>query len=196
MENFHGTTILMLRHKGQMAVCGDGQVTLQGTVVKSTAKKIRRLHQGKVLCGFAGATADALAIMERFENQLTQHNGHLTKAAVELAKSWRTDKSLRRLEAVMLACDARGMLLISGSGDVLEPDDWILSTGSGGNFALAAGRAMIRHSPGLSAAEIAQESLRIASEICVYTNDRLTLEVLDCEGDPAPGAVPTANPTS
>ncbi|MDR0356425.1 MAG: ATP-dependent protease subunit HslV [Deltaproteobacteria bacterium] len=181
MSTFHGTTIIMVKHAGQVAVCGDGQVSLGSTVIKGTARKIRRLCQDKVICGFAGATADAMAIMERFEEHLNQYSGQLTRAAVELAKTWRTDKSLRRLEAVMLACDANSLLLISGSGDVLEPDDDILTTGSGGNYALAAARALVKNAPHLSASEIAQESIRIASEICVYTNDSLTLEVLDCK---------------
>ncbi|MDR1051034.1 MAG: ATP-dependent protease subunit HslV [Deltaproteobacteria bacterium] len=180
MTTFEGTTIIMVRHNGQVAVCGDGQVSLGPTIIKGTARKIRRLNQDKVVCGFAGATADAMAIMERFEEHLSQYGGQLVRAAVELAKTWRTDKSLRRLEAVMLVCDATSMLLISGSGDVLEPDGPALATGSGGNYALAAARAMIKHSPQMSAPDIAREAIAIASEICVYTNDNISMEVLEC----------------
>jgi ATP-dependent HslUV protease subunit HslV len=180
MNTFEGTTILIVRHNGQVAVCGDGQVTMGATVIKGTARKIRRIGQDKIICGFSGATADALAILERFEDQLSKYNGHLVRAAVELAKNWRTDRSLRRLEANLLTCDANNTLLITGVGDVLEPDDNVLATGSGGNYALAAARAMCRHSPALSAPTIAQEALKIASEICVYTNSNLILEVLDC----------------
>jgi ATP-dependent HslUV protease subunit HslV len=181
MTTFEGTTIIMVRHNGQVAVCGDGQVTLGQTILKGTAKKIRRLNQDKVICGFAGATADAMAIIERFEEHLSQYNGQITRAAVELAKTWRTDKSLRRLEAIMLTCDAHNMLLISGSGDVLEPDGETIATGSGGNYALAAAKALLKHSPEMSAADIAREAIQIASEICVYTNNNITLEVLDCQ---------------
>jgi ATP-dependent HslUV protease subunit HslV len=163
-----------------VAVCGDGQVSLGQTIIKGSARKIRRLNQDKVICGFAGATADAMAIMERFEEHLSHYSGQLTRSAVELAKTWRTDKSLRRLEAVMLVCDASNMLLISGSGDVLEPDDDVLATGSGGNYALAAAKALIKHSPQLSASEIAREAISIASEICIYTNNHISLEVIDC----------------
>jgi ATP-dependent HslUV protease subunit HslV len=182
MSLFEGTTILIVRHNGQVAVCGDGQVTLGPTVVKATARKIRRLGpDNKIICGFSGATADALAIMERFEEQLSKYSGHLVRAAVELAKFWRTDKSLRRLEAALLACDSKNTLLISGAGDVLEPDDNVLATGSGGNYALSAARALCRHAPDMSAPSIAQESLKIASEICIYTNSNIILEVLDCQ---------------
>ncbi|MDR2367585.1 MAG: ATP-dependent protease subunit HslV [Deltaproteobacteria bacterium] len=176
---FQGTTILMVRHNKQVAVCGDGQVSLQSTVLKGSARKVRRLYEDKIICGVAGSTADAFSIMEHFENRLTEYSGNLVRAAVELAKSWRTDKILRRLEALMVTCDSRNMFLISGNGDVIEPDDNLLAIGSGGFYALAAAKALIRHSPSLSAGEIATESLKIASEICVYTNDKLTLEVLD-----------------
>jgi ATP-dependent HslUV protease subunit HslV len=169
----------MIRHQGQVAVCGDGQVTLGQAVIKSTARKVRRLYQDKIICGFAGSTADALTILERFEDQLSKYGGQLTRAAVELAKDWRTDRGLRRLEAVLLAADQNKSLLISGSGDVLEPEsDQILATGSGGQYALAAARAMLRKAPQLTAAEIATEALKIASEICVYTNGNLILETL------------------
>ncbi|MDR1488078.1 MAG: ATP-dependent protease subunit HslV [Deltaproteobacteria bacterium] len=181
MTIFEGTTILIVRHNGQVAVCGDGQVSLGPTVIKGTARKIRRIGQDqKVICGFSGATADALAIMERFEEQLAKY-GQLVRAAVELAKQWRTDRNLRRLEANLLTCDAKSTLLISGAGDVLEPDDNVLATGSGGYYALAAARALCRHAPNLSAPAIAQESLKIASEICVYTNSNFLLEVLQSQ---------------
>jgi ATP-dependent HslUV protease subunit HslV len=170
----------MVRHNGQVAVCGDGQVSMQSTVLKAKARKVRRLYNDRIICGVAGTTADAFSIMEHFENRLTQHGGKLLKAAVELAKSWRTDKMLRRLEALMLACDSSHMLLISGNGDVLEPDDNVLAIGSGGPYALAAAKALTAHSKGLTAGEIATESLKIASEMCVFTNDNLTLEILDC----------------
>jgi ATP-dependent HslUV protease subunit HslV len=173
----------MVRHNNQVAVCGDGQVSFQNVILKGTTRKVRRLNHDKVICGVAGATADAFAILEHFENRLTEFNGHLTKAAVELAKSWRTDKMLRRLEAMMLTCDAKNMFLISGTGDVVEPDDNQLAIGSGGFYALAAARAMVKHSSHLSAGEIATEAVKIAAEICVYTNTNLTLEVLDCTTD-------------
>ena len=176
---FQGTTIIMVRHNSQIAVCGDGQVSLQGIVLKNTARKVRRLFHDKIICGVAGATADAFAIMERFENHLSEHSGHLLKSAVELAKSWRSDKIMRRMEAMMLTCDAKNMLLISGTGDVVEPDDNVLAIGSGGFYALAAARAMLRHADNLSAGDIATEAMKIASEICVYTNDHFILETLD-----------------
>jgi ATP-dependent HslUV protease subunit HslV len=176
---FHGTTILMVRHNNQIAVCGDGQVSLNNVVLKGTARKVRRLYNDKIICGVAGSTADAFSIMEHFENRLSEHSGNLIRAAVELAKSWRTDKILRRLEAMMLTCDSKSMFLISGNGDVVEPDDNTLAIGSGGFYALAAAKALIRHSPNLSAGEIATEAVKIASEICLYTNDHLTLEVLE-----------------
>ncbi|MDR1676875.1 MAG: ATP-dependent protease subunit HslV [Deltaproteobacteria bacterium] len=179
-SQFQGTTIIMVRHNDQIAVCGDGQVSFQNVVLKGTTRKVRRIHKDQVICGVAGATADALAIMERFENCLTEFSGHLTRSAVELAKTWRTDRSLRRLDAMMLTCDAKNMLLISGNGDVIEPDDDVLAIGSGGFYALAAAKALLKYSKNLSAGEIASESVRIASEICLYTNNNLTLEVLDC----------------
>ncbi|MDR0620786.1 MAG: ATP-dependent protease subunit HslV [Deltaproteobacteria bacterium] len=176
---FQGTTILMVRHNGQVAVCGDGQVSFNSVVMKGGAKKVRRLHEDKIICGVAGSTADAFSLMEHLENRLTMYSGNLVRAAVELAKSWRTDKILRRLEAMILACDAKHMFLISGTGDVIEPDDEVLAIGSGGFYALAAAKAMLRHSKTLTAGEIATEALKIASEICVYTNDNFTLEVLE-----------------
>ena len=177
-STFDGTTILSVRYGGEVAVCGDGQVTMGSVVMKGTAKKVRRLHQDKIICGFAGATADAFTIFERFEDKLSKHGGQLTRAAVELAKDWRTDRSLRRLEALLLAVDPETSLLISGSGDVIEPDDGVLAIGSGGFYALAAARALVSRSSGLNAATIAEEAMTIAADICVYTNHNFTLEVI------------------
>ncbi|MDR3153743.1 MAG: ATP-dependent protease subunit HslV [Deltaproteobacteria bacterium] len=174
-----GTTIILVRHKGTVAVAGDGQVSMGGTAIKHTARKIRRLYHDKIICGFAGSTADALTILERFEDHLSQYSGNFTRAAVELSKKWRTDRGLRHLEAVLLAADREKSLLISGVGDVLEPDDNILATGSGGNYALAAARAMIREAPQLDAPYVCRQALKIASEICVYTNDCLSMETLE-----------------
>jgi ATP-dependent HslUV protease subunit HslV len=171
----------MVKHNGQVAVCGDGQVTLDNLVLKSKTRKVRRLYNDQIVCGVAGATADAFTIMDSFETLLNSHTGNIVKAAVELAKSWRTDKALRRLEAMMLTCNSRKMFLISGNGDVIEPDDNVLAIGSGGSYALAAARALTEYAKGLTAGEIATNSLKIASGICVYTNSNLVLEVLDCE---------------
>ncbi|MDR1922042.1 MAG: ATP-dependent protease subunit HslV [Candidatus Adiutrix sp.] len=175
---FEATTILSVRLNGQVAVCGDGQVTMGSTVMKSTAKKVRRLHHDQIICGFAGATADAFTIFERFEDKLVKYSGQLLRSAVELAKDWRTDRSLRRLEALLLAVDNQSSLLLSGSGDVIEPDDGLLAIGSGGSFALAAARALTRHKPELGAADIAAEAMKIAADICIYTNSNFTLEVI------------------
>lgn len=175
---FEATTILSVRHKGRVAVCGDGQVTMGQTVMKGTAKKVRRLYHDKIICGFAGATADAFTIFERFEDKLSKYSGQLLRSAVELAKDWRTDRSLRRLEALLLAVDEQSSLLLSGSGDVIEPDDGLLAIGSGGSYALAAARAMVGQAPDLEAAAIAEESMKIAADICIYTNHNFTLEVL------------------
>ncbi|NDY41862.1 ATP-dependent protease subunit HslV [Dissulfurirhabdus thermomarina] len=172
------TTVLAVRHKGRLAMAGDGQVTLGETVVKHQARKIRRLHHGRVITGFAGATADAFTLFARLEEKLEQYKGNLVRAAVELAKDWRTDKVLRRLEALMIAADRDTSLLISGSGDVIEPDDEILAIGSGGPYALAAARALAAHSD-LAAPEIAEAALRIAASICIYTNDNIVLETLE-----------------
>lgn len=182
-SQFHGTTILAVRHNGQLAMCGDGQVTLGPTIIKATAQKVRIIthDKAKVLVGFAGATADAFAILDLFEKQLSRYPANLAKTCVELAKEWRLERRYRRLEAVLLACDAKTSLMVSGSGDVLQPDDHLLATGSGGAYALAAARALIRRAPELTAKTIAEDSLRIAGEICLYTNDHLTIEVLDCE---------------
>jgi ATP-dependent HslUV protease subunit HslV len=173
----HGTTIVAVRHKGRVVAIGDGQVSLGQTVLKSTAKKVRRLYQGRVLAGFAGATADALTLFEKFEAKLEQFNGNLKRSAVELAKDWRTDRVLRRLDALLVVADLESSLLISGSGDVLEPDDGIVAIGAGGNFALAAARVLAKHTQ-MDARAIAEEAMRAAAEICVYTNEQFTIEEL------------------
>jgi ATP-dependent HslUV protease subunit HslV len=172
-----GTTILCVRHKGAVVMAGDGQVTLGETVIKHKARKVRRLYNDKVLAGFAGSTADAFTLFERFERKLEQYNGNLLRAAVELAKDWRTDKILRRLEALLLVADKERSLIISGTGDVVEPDDGIVGIGSGGPYAEAAARALIKHSQ-LSAREIAQEALKIAASLCIYTNEEIVVEEL------------------
>ncbi|MDR3203455.1 MAG: ATP-dependent protease subunit HslV [Deltaproteobacteria bacterium] len=181
-----GTTILSVRHKGQAAICGDGQVTNGDAIMKSTSRKVRRVHHDKIICGFAGATADAMAIIELFEEQLSKYSGHMIRAAVELTKKWRTDRGLLRLEAVLICSDPTTSLFISGVGDVIEPDEQVLATGSGGNYALAAAKALLRHRPEMSAPDIAKEALKIASEICIYTNDNFVLEVLDTVEPTAP----------
>lgn len=172
------TTILAVRHQGRVVLAGDGQVTVGQTIMKRNSRKVRRLYQDRVLAGFAGAGADALTLFERFESKLGQVNGNLRRAAVELAKDWRTDRLLRRLEALLVVADRESSLVISGTGDVIEPEDGCCAIGSGGNFALAAARALTRHSP-LDARRIAEEAMRIAAEICVYTNDQLVIEELD-----------------
>ena len=172
-----GTTILAIRHKGKVVMAGDGQVTLENTVMKHKARKVRRLYQDKVLAGFAGTTADAFTLFERFEEKLEQYNGNLLRAAVELAKDWRTDRLLRRLEALLLVADRDHSLIVSGNGDVVEPDDGIVAIGSGGPYAQAAAKALALHSS-LGAREIAEEAMRIASEICIYTNDQIVIEEL------------------
>ena len=178
MDNtMHATTILGLVHNGQAAIGGDGQVTLGNTVMKHNAVKIRKLGSGKVLCGFAGASADAFTLMERFEDKLEQYHGNVDRAAVELAKDWRTDKYLRKLEAMLAIITNEKALIISGNGDVIEPDDQIVAIGSGGMYALAAAKMLKKYSS-LSAKEIAGEALKTASEICIYTNDKINVEVL------------------
>ncbi len=173
---FDGTTIVAVRKDGKCAIAGDGQITFgEKTVMKHGAKKVRRLFKNRVVVGFAGGVADALTRCEKFEGCLEQYAGNLQRAAVELARLWREDKALRKLEALLLAADQESLLLISGSGEVIEPDDGVLSIGSGGNFALAAARALTQNTE-LSAKEIAEKSIRIASEICVYTNDHITVE--------------------
>ncbi len=176
-EKLHGTTILCVRHGGRCAVAGDGQVSHGNTVMKSGARKVRALHGGRVLTGFAGSTADAVALLARFEARLEEHRGQLERAAVELAREWRTDRALRRLEAFLIVADRDAAFLISGSGDVIAPDDGLLAIGSGGPFALAAARALIRHSS-LDAPAIARAALEIAAGICVFTNEQITLESL------------------
>jgi ATP-dependent HslUV protease subunit HslV len=171
------TTILAVRHQGKVVVAGDGQVSLGQTVMKHSAKKVRRLYQGKVLAGFAGGTADALTLFEKFEAKLEQYAGNLRRAAVELAKDWRSDRVLRRLEALMIVADLESSLLITGGGDVIEPDDGLVAIGSGGNFALAAARALVKHSS-LDAKTIAVESMKEAAALCVYTNDAIVVEEL------------------
>jgi ATP-dependent HslUV protease subunit HslV len=175
--SLHGTTILSVRHGGRSVVAGDGQVSLGPTVVKHGAKKIRRFYNGEVLAGFAGSTADAMALLTKFEAKIEEYRGNLERAAVELSKDWRTDRVLRRLEAFLVVANRDSSFLLSGSGDVIAPDDGILAIGSGGPFALAAARALLRRTD-LDAEAIAREALKIASEICVYTNDQIALEVL------------------
>lgn len=180
MGNFHATTIFAVHHKGKCAMSGDGQVTLGNSVVmKHTARKVRKLFRGKVLAGFAGSVADAFTLYEMFEGKLEEYNGNLQRAAVELAKQWRGDKMLRQLEAMLIVMDKENLLLVSGTGEVIEPDDGILAIGSGGSYALSAGRALKRYSgDALSASEIAEAALKIAGEICVFTNSNIIIEEL------------------
>jgi ATP-dependent HslUV protease subunit HslV len=176
-QTWHGTTILSLRKDGRVVIAGDGQVSFGQTVLKSNAKKLRRLGNGSVLAGFAGATADALTLFERLEAKLEQHPGQLSRACVELAKDWRTDRYLRRLEAMMAVADKTVSLIVSGNGDVLEPEDAIIGIGSGGPYALAAARALIDQ-PGLDAEAIARKAMAIAAKICIYTNENVTVDSL------------------
>lgn len=180
MSEFHATTIFAVQHKGQCAMSGDGQVTFGNAVVmKHTAKKVRKLFNGKVIAGFAGSVADAFTLFEMFEGKLEEYNGNLQRAAVELAKEWRSDKVLRKLEAMLIVLNETDMLLISGTGEVIEPDDGILAIGSGGNYALSAGRALKQYAgEHLTAKEIAKSSLEIAADICVYTNHNIIVEEL------------------
>jgi ATP-dependent HslUV protease, peptidase subunit HslV len=171
----HGTTVLCVRKDSKVVLAADGQVTLGEAVIKHSAKKIRRLYNDKIVAGFAGSTADALSLFSRFENKLQEFHGNLPRAAVELAKEWRTDRSLRHLDALLLVADAKSTFLLSGNGDVIEPDDGICAIGSGGNYALAAARALAKNSK-LSAKDIAQEAMRIASEICIFTNANFSIE--------------------
>ncbi|SDC64186.1 HslV component of HslUV peptidase. Threonine peptidase. MEROPS family T01B [Variovorax sp. CF079] len=181
MEQFHGTTIISVRRKtpngDQVAIGGDGQVTLGNIVIKGSARKVRRLYHGKVLAGFAGATADAFTLFERFEAKLEKHQGHLARAAIELTKDWRTDRVLRRLEAMLAVADATTSLIITGNGDVLEPENGIIAIGSGGAYAQAAAKALVDHTE-MSAADIVKKSLEIAGELCIYTNMHHTVETL------------------
>ncbi|KQL39440.1 MULTISPECIES: ATP-dependent protease subunit HslV [Bacillaceae] len=181
MSNFHATTIFAIRHDGKSAMAGDGQVTFGNAVVmKHTARKVRKLFNGKVLAGFAGSVADAFTLFELFEGKLVEYNGNIQRAAVELAKKWRTDRVLHKLEALLIVMDHNSLLLISGTGEVIEPDDGILAIGSGGNYALAAGRALKENAgENLSAKQIAYASLKTASDICVYTNGNIILEELE-----------------
>ena len=173
----HGTTILAVRRDGKTAIAGDGQVTVGATVMKHNAKKVRKMFTDKVLAGFAGATADAFTLFEKFEAKLEQYHGNLTRAAVELAKDWRTDRVLRRLEALMIVADSERSFILSGNGDVIEPEQGILAIGSGGPYALAAAQALMKHTS-LDARSIVEESLKIAGDICIYTNKEITIEEL------------------
>ncbi len=172
---FHGTTILLVKRGNSSAIAGDGQVTLGDTIIKQSARKIRRMYNDQILVGFAGATADAFALFSRFESKLEQFHGNLDRAAVELSQEWRTDRALRHLEAFLIATDGKSTFLLSGTGDVIEPDDGLLAVGSGGVYALAAARALIRHTR-LPAKQVALEALKIASEICIFTNGEITVE--------------------
>jgi ATP-dependent HslUV protease subunit HslV len=173
----HGTTILAVRRDNHVALAGDGQVTLKDTIVKHRAKKVRKIYKDRILVGFAGATADAFNLFERFEAKLDQFNGNMTRSAVELAKDWRTDKYLRRLEALLVAADTEHLFLISGNGDVIEPDEGVLGIGSGGAYAQAAATALMEHTE-LDAQSIAKAALKIAASICIYTNEDVTMEFL------------------
>lgn len=176
-EPVHGTTILCVRREAKVVIAGDGQVTMGQSVIKHSAKKIRRLFNDKILAGFAGSTADALSLFARFETKLQEYHGNLPRAAVEMAKEWRTDRALRHLDALLVVADAKATFLLSGDGDVIEPDDGICGIGSGGPFALAAARALAKHTK-MGAREIVQEAMRLASEICIYTNSQFTVEEL------------------
>jgi ATP-dependent HslUV protease subunit HslV len=177
VAHLHATTVLAVRHQNRLVMASDGQVTLGQTVVKHQARKVRRLYHDKVLAGFAGSAADGFALFTRFESKLEEHRGNLDRAVVELARDWRTDRLLRRLEAMMLVADARVMYLVSGTGDLIEPDDGVLGIGSGGPYAMAAARALVQHSS-LDARGIAEHAMAIAADICIYTNNRVVLEEL------------------
>ncbi len=174
-QQMHGTTVLCVRKENKVVLAADGQVTLGDAVIKHSAKKIRRLFNDKIIAGFAGSTADALSLFSRFENKLQEFHGNLPRAAVELAKEWRTDRSLRHLDALLIVADAKNTFLLSGNGDVIEPDDGVCAIGSGGNYAVAAARALAKNSK-LSAKDIAQEAMRIAADICIYTNANFSIE--------------------
>ena len=178
MDQYHGTTILSVRRGAQVALGGDGQVTLGNVVIKASARKVRKLHDGRVLAGFAGGTADAFTLFERFEAKLQEHHGQLVRAAVELAKDWRSDRALRRLEAMLAVADASASLVITGNGDVLEPEQGILAIGSGGAYAQAAARALLENTE-LAARDVVERSLHIAADLCIYTNHELRIETLD-----------------
>jgi ATP-dependent HslUV protease subunit HslV len=178
MEQFHGTTIVSARRGSRVALGGDGQVTFGNVVLKASARKVRRLYNEKILAGFAGGTADAFTLFERFEGKLEKHQGHLLRSAVELAKDWRTDRMLRRLEAMLVVCDAQSSLIISGNGDVLEPEQGLVAIGSGGSYAQAAARALLENTA-LPPEEIVKKALTIAGDMCIYTNQQHTIEVLE-----------------
>jgi ATP-dependent HslUV protease subunit HslV len=180
VEKIRGTTILSVRRAGKVVIGGDGQVSMGNTVMKGNARKVRRLYKGQVLAGFAGATADAFTLFERFEGKLEKHSGHLVRSAVELAKDWRTDRMLRRLEALLVVADKEASLILTGTGDVVEPEDSLMAIGSGGSYAQAAARAMLDTTE-LSAREVVERGLGIAADICVYTNHNLVIEELDCD---------------
>ena len=177
IPQFHATTICAVRRGNQTAIAGDGQVTVENHVVKNTARKLRRLSGDKVIAGFAGSAADAITLFEKFESKLDAHRGNLRRAAIELAKDWRTDRVLRRLEALMIVADGKDMFLISGNGDVLEPDEGVAAIGSGGTFAQSAATALLRHTE-MNARDIAENALRIAASICIYTNDNIAVEIV------------------
>ena len=177
-DRFHATTVACVRHRGRVALAGDGQVSIGQTIVKAGARKVRKVYHDQVLAGFAGSAADAFTLFAKFEAKLEEHRGNLSRAAVELAKDWRMDRVLRRLEALLAVADAQTSFIVSGSGDVIEPDDGLIGIGSGGPFALAAARALCAHSP-LDAAQIAEQALRIAAGICVYTNEHITVLTLE-----------------
>ncbi len=177
MRRVHATTILAVRHRGEVALAGDGQVSIGDTIVKAGARKVRKLYHDRILAGFAGTAADAFTLFARFEGKLDEHRGNLARAAVELAKDWRNDRVLRRLEALLAVADREQSLILSGTGDVIEPDDGMIGIGSGGTYALAAARALVAHSD-LDVKAIVTEAMRIAATICVYTNERITVEVL------------------
>jgi ATP-dependent HslUV protease subunit HslV len=178
MEQFHGTTIVSARRGNRVALGGDGQVTFGNIVLKASARKVRRLYEDKILAGFAGGTADAFTLFERFEAKLSKHQGHLLRSAVELAKDWRTDRMLRRLEAMLVVCDTQSSLIISGNGDVLEPEQGLVAIGSGGPYAQAAARALLENTP-MPPEEIVKKALSIAGDLCIYTNQQHTIEVLE-----------------
>jgi ATP-dependent HslUV protease subunit HslV len=180
LEQYRGTTILSVRRNGQVVIGGDGQVSMGNTIMKGNARKVRRLYNGKVVAGFAGGTADAFTLFELFEAQLEKHQGHLTRAAVELAKAWRTERALRRLEALLAVADAETSLVITGNGDVIEPENNLIAIGSGGPFAQSAAMALLQNTD-LSAKEIVEKGLQIAADICIYTNENRTIEELDCQ---------------
>jgi len=180
MEQYRGTTILSYRRNGQVVIGGDGQVSLGNTVMKSNARKVRRLYNDQVIAGFAGGTADAFTLFERFEAKLEKHQGNLTRSALELAKDWRTDRMMRRLEALLAVADSKASLIITGNGDVIEPENGLMAIGSGGPFAQSAATALIENTD-LSARDIVEKGLNIAADICIYTNHNLTLETLDSE---------------